>query len=204
MKKHSIPRQYTIPPGIVALAAAIASCPTIALAEEEGRSGIALLIPTPAELIPAIIAFIIIFIMLSKLVWPTVMQMMSDREAKLNEQVEAADEAIRKSQEAEREAEEIVADAHRKGADIVAEAKQEAEQERTRILYEAQKQSLEIIEKGHKAVDSERQRAMADLSRSVADLSVDIAGKIIGESLDDKAHRKLALRYLDEMENGNA
>ena len=29
-------------------------------------------------------------------------------------------------------------------------------------------------------------------------------GKIIGESLDDKAHRKLALRYLDEMENGNA
>lgn len=201
MNKHSIPRQCTIPPGLVALAVTL--MPTVALAEEEERSGIALLIPTPAELIPAIIAFIIIFIMLSKFVWPTVMKMMSDREAKLNEQVEAAEEAIRKSKEAEREAEEIVADAHRKGADVVAAAKQEAEQERTRILYEAQKQSLEIIEKGHKAVDSERQRAMADLSRSVADLSVDIAGKIIGTSLDDEAHRRLAMRYLDEMENSN-
>lgn len=202
MKNHSIPRQYTIPPGIMAFALALTFSPTVALAEEE-RSGIALLIPTPAELIPAIVAFIIIFIVLIKLVWPTVMKMMNDREALLNEQVEAAEEAIRKSKEAEREAEEIVADAHRKGADVVAAAKQEAEQERTRILYEAQKQSLEIIEKGHKAVDSERQRAMADLSRSVADLSVDIAGKIIGTSLDDEAHRRLAMRYLDEMENSN-
>ena len=77
--------------------------------------------------------------------------------------------------------------------------KDAAEAERNRILVEAHTQAAATIEQGHKVVENERQRAMTDLSRSVVDLSVDIAGKIIGSDLDEAEHRALAERLLDEI-----
>ena len=178
--------------------------PTVALAEEESSSGIALLIPTMAELIPACIAFLIVFIVLSKLVWPAVVKMMDEREAAMNGELEAAEEAKKKVAETQAECDKQLAEARAQAADIVAKAKQEAEQEAAKIVYDAHVQATEAIEKGHKAVEGERARAMAELSQSVTELSVEIASKIIGEGLDVTEQRKLATRYLDEMESADA
>lgn len=183
--------------------AIMALMPTTALAEEE-RGGIQLLIPTLAELIPACIAFLVVYVILAKLVWPSVVKMMDEREKALNGQYEAAEEAKRRLADTDAQCAQQLAEAHAQAADIVAKAKQEAEEERARIVYEAHVQATEILEKGHKAVETERAHAMEDLSRSVADLSVEIAGKIIGAELSDEAHLKLASRYLDEMEADNA
>lgn len=179
--------------------------PELALAEgEEGSSGISLLIPALAELIPAIIAFIIIFAVLSKLVWPAVVKMMADREQAIADGFKASDEAKEHAKEIDREAEELLAKARNEAADIVASAKRDAEDERTRILAEAKIEAADTIEKGHQAVDSERRRAMNELSRSVVDLSVEIAGRILETDLDDKEHRALAERYLAEMGSDDA
>ena len=181
----------------------LATTPTMALAEEEG-GGIKLLIPALAELIPACIAFLIVYIVLAKMVWPSVVKMMDNREKALNEQVEAAAEAQRKVAETTQECDRRLSEAHAQAASIVAKAKQDAEEERARIVYEAHVQASDIIDKGHKAVEAERTRAMEDLSRSIADLSVEIAGKIISAELTDEKHLKLASRYLEEMEAQDA
>ena len=181
----------------------LATTPTIALAEEE-RGGIDLLIPAIAELIPACIAFLIVYIVLAKMVWPSVVKMMDDREKALASQVEAAQEAQRKVAETTQECNRRLSEAHAQAASIVAKAKQDAEEERARIVYEAHVQASDIIDKGHKAVEAERTRAMEDLTRSIADLSDEIAGKIIGAELTDEKHLKLASRYLEEMEAQDA
>lgn len=188
--------------GVSALAI-MAMAPTAALAEEE-RSGIQLLIPTLAELIPACIAFLVVYIILAKMVWPSVVKMMDDREKALTGQMEAAEQAKEKLAETSKQCDEQLAAAHAQAAEIVAHAKHEAEQERARIIYEAHVQAADIIDKGHKAVEAERAHTLEDLSRSVADLSVEIAGKIIGSELTDEEHLKLASRYLEEMEAQDA
>lgn len=188
--------------GVSALAI-MAMAPTAALAEEE-RSGIQLLVPTLAELVPACIAFLVVYIILAKMVWPSVVKMMDDREKALTGQMEAAEEAKEKLAETSKQCDEQLAAAHAQAAEIVAHAKHEAEQERARIIYEAHVQAADIIDKGHKAVEAERAHTLEDLSRSVADLSVEIAGKIIGSELTDEEHLKLASRYLEEMEAQDA
>ena len=188
--------------GVSALAI-MAMAPTAALAEEE-RSGIQLLVPTLAELVPACIAFLVVYIILDKMVWPSVVKMMDDREKALTGQMEAAEQAKEKLAETSKQCDEQLAAAHAQAAEIVAHAKHEAEQERARIIYEAHVQAADIIDKGHKAVEAERAHTLEDLSRSVADLSVEIAGKIIGSELTDEEHLKLASRYLEEMEAQDA
>ena len=188
--------------GVSALAI-MAMAPTAALAEEE-RSGIQLLVPTLAELVPACIAFLVVYIILAKMVWPSVVKMMDDREKALTGQMEAAEQAKEKLAETSKQCDEQLAAAHAQAAEIVAHAKHEAEQERARIIYEAHVQAADIIDKGHKAVEAERAHTLEDLSRSVADLSVEIASKIIGSELTDEEHLKLASRYLEEMEAQDA
>ena len=175
-----------------------AALPTVALAEEE-RSGIALLIPSLAEFIPACIAFIIILIIFSKLLWPTVLGMMDAREKAIQDDLDAAAAERAKAEESAIKAEKAVADAQRQAQDIVSEAHREAEAERSQVLAKAQKDAAATIAKGKEAVEAERARAVSELSASVVDLSVDIAGKIVGQDLTDEEHLQLAGKYLLEV-----
>ena len=153
-----------------AAAAAVLATPTFALAEGVGAD---ILIPKPAEFIPALIAFLIIWIVLAKLVWPQVLQMMDKRQQKIQDDLDAA-----------------------------AKSKQEAAEQAKGYedkLVEAHREAETIIAKAHGAVDSERHKAMIELSGSVVDLSVEIATKIIGNDLSEAEQRKLAEKYLAEV-----
>ena len=182
----------------------MAGTPVAALAEEE-NTGIKLLMPNMDEFIPACVAFIIIFVILSKFAWPTIFKMMEDRENKIQGDLDAAEEAKNQAQSDAKAYEERLAAAERDAAEIVAAARREAEEERSRILAKAQKDAAATIAKARDAVESERKKALVQLSGSVVDLSVEIASKIVGENLTDEQHRKLAERYLAEVgsTNGN-
>ena len=163
--------------------ASLVATPCVALAEESAV-GADILIPKPAEFIPALIAFLIIWVVLAKLVWPSVLQMMEKRQEKIQSDLDAAE---RSKVEAAEEA--------RAYESKILEAQREAES----ILAKAQREAADVIAKAHGAVDSERHKAMIELSGSVVDLSVEIATKIIGESLSDADQRKLAEKYLAEV-----
>lgn len=184
--------------GFASAAFLVLGCPTIALAEEE-NTGMMLLKPNMAEFIPACIAFLIIFIIMAKLVWPPVLKMMEERENKIQGDLDAAEEAKAQAQVDAKAYSDRLAAAEREAADIIAAAKRDAEAERSRILAKAQQDAVATIAKARDAVESERKKAMVQLSSSVVDLSVEIAGKIIGNDLDDAAHRALAEKYLAEV-----
>ena len=185
-------------------ALALSATPVIALAEESAV-GADILIPKPAEFIPALIAFLIIWAVLAKLVWPQVLQMMEKRQEKIQSDLDAAERSKVEAAEQARAYDEKIVEAHREAEAIVAKAKREAEEERSRILAKAQKEAVDIIAKAHGAVNSERHKAMIELSGSVVDLSVEIASKIIGNDLSEEQQRRLAEKYLAEVgtPNGN-
>lgn len=172
--------------------------PALALAEESAV-GPDILIPKPAELIPALIAFIIILLVLAKLVWPSVLDMMEKRQQKIQDDLDAAERSKIQAAEEAKGYEAKILDAHHEADAIVAKAKKEAEEVRSAVLAKAQREAADIIAKAHGAVDSERHKAMIELSSSVVDLSVEIASKIIGNDLSVEEQRKLAEKYLAEV-----
>jgi F-type H+-transporting ATPase subunit b len=173
---------------------ALAAAPRTAFAV-----GADILIPKPAEFVPALIAFFAIWAILAKMAWPAIIKILDAREQKITGDLKAAEDAKAKAEESVRVQEDKIAAADRQAADIIAAAKREAEAERSKIIAEAQASAVSIIAKAHDAIDSERKKAMVQLSGQVVDLSVEIAAKIIGDALDENEQRRLAERYLMEV-----
>lgn len=176
----------------------ILATPAVALAEESAV-GPDILIPKMAEFIPALIAFIIIWVILAKLVWPSVLEMMEKRQQKIQDDLDAAQRSKIEAAEEAKSYEAKILEAHHEADAIVAKAKKEAEEVRSAVLAKAQREAADIIAKARGAVDSERHKAMIELSSSVVDLSVEIASKIIGNDLSVEEQRKLAEKYLAEV-----
>lgn len=181
-----------------AVAGVVLGTPALALAEESAV-GPDILIPKMAEFVPALIAFLVILVVMKKLVWPPVLEMMERRQEKIQADLDAAERSKLEAAEEAKSYEAKIFDAHHEADAIVAKAKKEAEEVRSAVLAKAQREAADIIAKAHGAVDSERHKAMIELSSSVVDLSVEIASKIIGNDLSEDEQRKLAEKYLAEV-----
>ena len=183
---------------IAGAALLVMGSPAVALAEEE-NTGMKLLMPNMAEFIPACIAFLIIWFIMAKFAWPMVLKMMEDRENKIQGDLDAAAAAHADADAAKAACQAKLEEADRKADAIIAEARSDAERMRADMLAQAQIDAQAIIAKAHDVIDAERDKAVAELSGSVVDLSVEIAGKVIGDALSVEQQRELALRYLSEV-----
>ena len=179
--------------GAVALAA-----PSLALAEENSDLGIGILIPNMSEFIPALIAFLVIWAVLAKFAWPMIVGMLDKRQETIKNNLDEAEAAKIEAQRSLEEYKKQLADARREAAGIVAEARRAGEQVKADITAQAQAQADEMIAKAKKSIEKEKLAAIADLQSSVADVSVAIAGRFIGEGLSEADQRKLIEKYVAE------
>ena len=100
-----------------AVAAFVGAIPAVAVAEE--TSGADILIPKPAEFIPALIIFLIIWFLLAKLAWPKVLSMLDTREKTIQASIDEANETKEKASEIRDQADAVIADARRQASEIV-------------------------------------------------------------------------------------
>ena len=182
----------------------VLAVPAQAFAEESSNKA-EILIPKMAEFIPALIAFLIIWVVLAKFAWPQILSMMDERGKRIQESLDEAETTKKKAIASRKEYDELVTDARRKSADIVLEARKDAEAERARIIEAAHKEAEDIIAKAHANAEDERNAIYAAAAASIADLSVSVASKIVGETLDqDGEQRRLIERYVKEAGSLNA
>lgn len=187
-----------------AISSFVLAVPAQAFAEESSNKA-EILIPKMAEFIPALIAFLIIWVVLAKFAWPQILSMMDERGKRIQESLDEAEITKKKAIASRKEYDELVTDARRKSADIVLEARKDAEAERARIIEAAHKEAEDIIAKAHANAEDERNAIYAAAAASIADLSVSVASKIVGETLDqDGEQRRLIERYVKEAGSLNA
>jgi len=176
--------------------------PTLAWASEEAAeesaSGIGLLLPKLGEWIPMLIGFIILWVVLAKFGWPAFMAMIDKRQATIKDQLEKAETA---KVDAERLLEQTKAEldeAKKTAAQIISDAKVSANNVRAEITAAAQSESENMLAKARAAIETEKKAAIAELQGSLANLTVSVAGRVIGSDLSDKDHRQIIERYLAE------
>lgn len=172
------------------------------LAAEEGdsASNTSLVLPETSELIAGIVAFAIVFFFMWRWAMPTITKTLEQRRQAITGQIEEAEKS-------KREAEGLLADyraqldaAKSEGNRVIEEARQSADQMKADILSKAEKDAEGIRAKAREEAATEMSRALADAKAQVGDISVELAGKIVGESLDADTHRALIDRYLADLE----
>jgi len=158
------------------------------------------LIPHWPELIIGSIAFLIVFGLLAKVLMPRISQTLADRtdaiEGGLKRAEDAQDEANRvlaqyraQLADARHEAARIREQANEEAAQIVAQGRADGVAERERIIASASAQ-----------IEADRQQALTVLRAEVGSLAVELASRIVGESLADEARQyRLVDRFLGEL-----
>ena len=162
------------------------------------------IIPNLAELIPALISFAIVFFLLSKFAWPAISDMLDKRADTIREGLERAEAAKVEAERLLAEYKQTMADARKEAGTILQQAKQAAEAQRLEGTAKTQAEIDDMLEKARESIEGERRAAIASLQSSVADLSVAVAGKLIGGELTNEDHLKVIEKYVAEAGSLNA
>lgn len=160
------------------------------------------LLPHSYELVVGIFSFLVVLIVVGKILTPRIQQTLEERSNEIEGGLKRAEEAQAKAQATleeykarEKQAAVDASEARRKAeeqaAAIIAEAKERAQVEANRITEAAKAE-----------IESERQQALAALRAEIGTLSVDLAGRVVGESLEDSARQSRVIdRFLEELED---
>jgi F-type H+-transporting ATPase subunit b len=170
----------------------------------EEASGIDLLLPKLGEWIPMLLGFIILWAVLAKFGWPAFIGMIDKRSATIKESLERAESARIESERLFEESRAQLEEAKRQATQIIADAKATGDVVRAEMMEQAKEDARLLVDKANAAIETEKKTAIAQLQSSVADISVSVAGRLIGQDLSDADHRRLIERYLAEAGSLNA
>jgi F-type H+-transporting ATPase subunit b len=146
------------------------------------------------------IAFLVLFLVLSKWGWPVIIKSMNSRAEAIDKGVEYAREAKNQLDNARAESQKYVEEAQKQQAEIL----REAAKMKTQIIEEArQEASLEakkVIDAAKLSIEQSRKEAEMQLRQQVSSFSIDIAEKMLRKKMDGEAQRELANQLMDEIE----
>ena len=172
----------------------------LAASEGEGGSAAELLLPAWPELVAGIIAFSIVFFFVWRWVWPSLNKMMETRQEAIAGELSSAEKAKAEAESLRTDYQAQLSEARAEAGRIIEEARKAADQMRADIIAKAETDAEQVRARAREEAAGERARALADARSQVGDISVDLAGKIVGESLDQEAHQALIDRYLADLE----
>ena len=144
-------------------------------------------------------SFLLLIFLVKKFAWGNITSILDARAEKITNDIDEAEAARKKAEElaAKREAE--LAGSRQEATTILETAKETAEKNKAHILSEANQEALRLKEKAQLETSQNKEEAMNSIKGDVADLTVNLAGKLLSQQLDSEGHRQLIDRYLNEL-----
>jgi F-type H+-transporting ATPase subunit b len=151
---------------------------------------------SPNLLITQIVNFIILLVLLRLLLYKPILNMLSARRQRIQESLEYAERVKAEAAEQQKEFDRRLEEARREAQAAAQAAQQVGEKEREAILAQARDEARKMVEQAKGQIEYERKQMMAELHDEVVRLSLLAAQKVISQSLDERAHRKLVNDFL--------
>lgn len=161
--------------------------------------GIDLVLPAFEELVWGFIVFGVVAFVLNKVLFPKIRQGIEAREQKIQGDLEAAESSKASAQRELEEYRAQLADARGEANRIIEEARQQADQVRRDIEAKARKDAEEIVARAQETINAERTRTIQELQGTIAAISIDLAEKVVGRSLDNQTQREFVDAYIRDV-----
>jgi F-type H+-transporting ATPase subunit b len=159
------------------------------------------LLPPLFEIIIGLLAFGVVFIVLSKIALPKVKAALEERTATIEGGIERAEKMQAEAAKTLGDYREQLSQARQEAARI----RTEAEGERTNVIatakQEAQVVAQQVAQQASAQIDAEKGKAVSQLRREVGEMALDLASKVVGASLQDDARAKAVIdQFISELE----
>lgn len=149
-------------------------------------------------LVAQLINFFLLLVILRIFLYRPILDMLDRRSQRIREGIDAADESKRHAAQAEEEVARQLDEARRQGQTLVGQAQETANRVQEEAREQARREADVLLERARSEIQLERDQAIAELRREFADLTVSAAEKVINQSLDRDAHRRLIDEVLAE------
>lgn len=155
----------------------------------------------PEELIVGFVLFVIILVVLWKKVIPAFEKTYEERTAEITGGIEKAESAQAEAAAALAQYQAQLATAREEAGRIREEARTQAVTLAAEIREQAQADSARLLASAKAQIEAERAQVISQLRSEVGGLATELAGRIVGESLeDDERARRSVERFIAELE----
>jgi F-type H+-transporting ATPase subunit b len=157
--------------------------------------------PAVGTLFWSVLIFGLFFLLLSKFAWKPILAAVKARDEMIRSSLESAEKAREDMLKMQSDNEAILRKAREERENILKEAREV----RDKLIGEAKGKAAEeaekLIEKARQGIESEKRKALSEIKEQVANLSVEIASKLLGEKLNQTGEQdKLIDKYLKEID----
>jgi F-type H+-transporting ATPase subunit b len=149
-------------------------------------------------LIAQVINFFVVLLVLRLFLYKPVLAMLDRRAQRVREGLEAAEQSQERATQAEQEVSQQLDQARQQGQALIAQAQEAANRIQEESRAQARRDAEALLERARSEIQLERDQAIGELRKEFADITVSAAEKVIGQSLDKQAHRRLIDETLAE------
>jgi F-type H+-transporting ATPase subunit b len=159
------------------------------------------ILPAANELIWGTIAFFILLFVMYRTVWPSVDKAFKDRRANIEGKLEQAEKDREEAEGLLEQYRRRLREAEDETQRILEEARTNAERIRRELLAKADADAGRELDRARQAIRGERDQAIRQLRNEVGTLAVELATRVVGDSLDRDRQLRLIDEYIDELGN---
>ncbi|HWR29425.1 MAG TPA: F0F1 ATP synthase subunit B [Negativicutes bacterium] len=153
-----------------------------------------------ATMLAMIVNFAIVVLLLTKFAWNPLLKILAERQARIANQMEAADQERLDAEKLRAEYQQQMQNAKSDAQSIVDKALKQADNTKDEIIASAREEHARLLETAQGEIARERQQALEDIRSEVVTISVAAAAKIIGQSVDEKINAKLVDDFITQMD----
>ena len=183
---------------LLSIAAGAAEHAVPALAEE-GGAGLQINL---FWIIVSSLNFLLFLFLISRFAFGPINQILESRRTRIEQGLKDAEQARRDRENAEKERAAALQEARREANEILARAQKIAQETRDADIAATKADLERIRERAASEIEAEKQRAITELRTEVADLALQAASKVVGETLNTERERRLVAEFLTEINSG--
>jgi F-type H+-transporting ATPase subunit b len=173
---------------------------TLVLAASDSGGGNFLVTPNVGLMIWTLVAFGITLLILRRLAFPRIQEALEKRRRMIEESITHAEQMRREAEELLEEYRARLREAREQAEDIVTRARRASEALEDEVRAETRKRREEMLEAARRDIEAETRRALDEIRKEVADLTVIATEKVTRRALDDEDHRRLIQEALQEVD----
>ena len=146
-----------------------------------------------------LISFIILALLVKHFAWGPVTKMMDARSEKITGDLDYADQERTRAEKLAKEREDALKNSRAEAVEIVNKAKESGETQEKSIISNAYSEAEDLRQRAKSDAAKAREDAMADAQNDIANLSLEIASKVISKELNADDQKSLIDSYIKEL-----
>ncbi|MEM6393173.1 MAG: F0F1 ATP synthase subunit B [Planctomycetota bacterium] len=143
--------------------------------------------------------FLVLLFVLWKFVWPQILSGLQAREAKQRHDLETAEAKAKEAEEAAEQRKAELATAQKDAQAVIAQAKTDAEQIAAKLKADTEAEITRMKQRAEADIATAKEQALAELFDKTAELSTQIAGRILQREINPEDQQQLVSESLQEL-----